>query len=109
MLELVCLTPAEYGEPDSAIIHQAISKQIQMQELLHTNGPIFLLTPRAIPIAIQNNLISEEDQQAATAQHFGIPLFTATNPLGLAIDAILGAVTATPLPNYRQQTLFSVL
>ena len=61
------------------------------------------------PIAIQNNWISEEDQQATTVQYFGIPLITATNLISLASSAVLGAVTATPPPDYIQQTLFRVL
>ena len=61
-----------------------------MQEFLHTNGPHVPITPRVTPIAIQNNQISVEDQQAATAQYFGNPLFTATDPLGPAIDVLLG-------------------
>lgn len=98
-----------YEAPDSTIILQAISQRIQMQEFLNTNEPFVHITPRATPIAIQNNQISAEDQQAATAQYFGIPLFTATNSLGPAIGTIPGTVTATPPPNYRQQTLFQVL
>ena len=72
-----------------------------MQEFLHTDEPLVPITPRAAPIAIQNDRISVEDQQATTAQYFGIPLFTTTNPLCPAIGVILGAVTATPPPNYR--------
>ena len=80
-----------------------------MQEFLHTNGPFVPVPIKATPITIQNNRISKEDQQSATAQYFGIPLITATNVLGPAIGAVLGAVTATPPPNYIQQTLFHVL
>ena len=82
---------------------------LKSKGFLHTNGPLVHITPRATPIAIQNNQISEEDQQTATAQYFSIPLFTAINSLGPAIGAILGAVTATPPPTYKQQTLFQVL
>ena len=106
---MVHLARADYEEPDSAIIHQAISQQTQMQEFLHTDGPLVPVPIRATPIAIQNNQISEEDQQSATAQYFGIPLITATNVLGPAIGAVLGAVTANPPPIYIQQTLFDVL
>ena len=82
-----------------------------MQEFLHIDGPLVPVPIRATPIAIQNNRISEEDQQSTTAQYFGIPLITATNVLGPAIGAVLGTVTASPPPplNYIQQTLFRVL
>ena len=54
-LEMVRLARADYEEPDSAIIRQAISQQTQMQEFLHTNGPLVPVPIRATPIAIQNN------------------------------------------------------
>ena len=79
-----------------------------MQEFLHTNGLLVPVPIKATPIAIQNNRISEEDQQSTTAQYFDIPLITATNVFGPVIGAVLGAVTANPLPIYKQ-TLFSVL
>ena len=68
---MVHLAQADFEESNSTIIRQATSQRIQMQEFLHTNGPIVPITPKATPIAIQYNRISEEDQQAATAQHFG--------------------------------------
>ena len=105
MIHLACV---EYEVPDSAIIHQAISQRTQMQEFLHTNGPLVHAPPQVNPIATHYNCISKEDQQAATAQYFGIPLFTATNSLDPGIGAILGAVTATLPPTYRQHTLFQV-
>ena len=103
------LARANYEGPNLAIIRQAISQQTKMPEFLNTNGPLVPVPIRATPIAIQNNQISEEDQQSATEQKFGIQLITATNVLGLAIGAILGAVIATSPPNYIQQTLFHVL
>ena len=104
---MVCLARAEYEELDTAIIHQSISQQTQMQEFLDTNGPLIPVLPWITPIAIQNNQISEEDQQATTAHYFGIPLITVTNTLGPALGAILSAGTARPPPPiYRQQTLF---
>ena len=103
---MVCLARVEYEKPDSAITRRANSQQTQMKEFSHNNGPLVPVPPLVTPIAIQNNQISKEDHQAATAQYFGIPLFTATNFLGPAISAILGAVTATPSPTYRQQALF---
>ena len=102
---MVRLAQAEYEEPDTAIIHQSISQRTQMQEFLHTNGPLTPIPHLVTPIAIQNNQIFEEDQQASTTYYVGIPLITATNVLGPALGTILGAVTAPPLPNYRQQTL----
>ena len=69
---------ANYEEPDSTNICQAISQPTQMQEFLHTDGPLVPVPIRATPIAIQNNRISEEDQQSTTAQYFGIPLITVT-------------------------------
>ena len=56
-LEMVRLARARYEEPDSAIIYQAISQQTQMQEFLHTNGPLVPVSIRPTPIAIQNNQI----------------------------------------------------
>ena len=80
-----------------------------MQEFLHADGVLVPVPIRATPIAIQNHRISKEDQQSATVQYFGIPLITATNVLGPAIGCVLGVVTATPPPNYIQQTLFHIL
>ena len=76
-----------------------------MQEFLHTHVPLIPVPPWVTPIVIQNNRISEEDQQATTAQYFCISLITVTNLLGPALGVILGAVTASPPPIYRQQTL----
>ena len=75
---------------------------------LDTNWPLIPILPQITPIAIQNNQISKEDQQAATAHYFGIPLITANNLLGPALGAVLSAVVAPPPPPpiYRQQTLF---
>ena len=103
------LARVDCEEPDSTIIHQAISQQTQMQEFLHTNGPLFPVPIRATLIAIQNNWMFEEDHQSTTAHYFGIPLITATNVLGLEIGAVLGAVTVNPPLNHIQQTLFCVL
>ena len=51
-LEMVRSAQAEYEEPDSAIIRQAISQRTQMQEFFHTNSPLVSIPIRAIPIAI---------------------------------------------------------
>ena len=80
-----------------------------MQEFLLTNGPLVPVPVRTRPIAVQDNRISEKDQQAATAHFFGTPLITATNILGPAIGAVLGAVTAVSPRNYIQQTLLYTL
>ena len=40
-LEMVRLAQADYEEAYSAVIRQAISQQTQMQEFLHTDGPLF--------------------------------------------------------------------
>ena len=106
---MVRLAWAEYEEPDSTIIRQALSQQIQMQEFLLTSGPFVPAPTRTRPIAVQDNQITEQDQQAATAHFFGTPFITGTNILGPAIGAILGAVTANTPPTYIQQTLFDVL
>ena len=106
---MVRLARAEYEEPDSAIIRQVLSQRHQMQEFLLTNGPFVPTITRARPIAVQDNWITEQDQQAATAHLFGTPLITGTNILGPAIDAVLGAVTANTPPTYIQQTLFDIL
>ena len=103
---MVRLVRSDYEEPDSAIIHQAISQRTQMQEFLHNDGPLVPVPIRATPITIQNNQISEEDQQSATAQYFGIPLITATNVLGPAIGVVLGAVTANTLPSTYKKLYF---
>ena len=105
---MVCLARAEYKEPDSAIIRQALSQQTQMQEFLLTNRPFVPAPARARPVAVQDNRITEQDQQAATVHFFGTPLITATDILGPEIGAVLGAVTANPSPIYIQQTLFGV-
>ena len=80
-----------------------------MLEFLNTNGPLIPVPPWVTPIATQNNRITNKDQQATTALYFGTPLTTATNVLGSVLCTILGAITAPPPPNYRQQTLFRVL
>ena len=108
-LEMVRLARADYEEPDSAIICQAISQRNQMQEFLLTNGPLVPVPVRARLIAVQDNQISEEDQQAPIAHYFGTPLITAINILGPAISAVLVAVTAVPPLNYIQQTLLYTL
>ena len=63
---------------------------------------------RARSIAVQDNRITERDQQAVTAHFFGTPLISAPNILSPAIGVVLGAVTANPSPIYIQQTLFGV-
>ena len=79
-----------------------------MQEFLLTNRPFVPAPARARPVAVQDNQITEQDQQATTVHFFGTPLITAINILGPAIGAVLGAVTANTTPIYIQQTLFSV-
>ena len=106
---MVRLARADYKEPYSAIIRQAISQRTQMQKFINTDGPLVPVSISATPIDTQNNRISEEDQQSTTAQYFGIPLITATNVLGPAICAVLGTFTANPPPIYIQQTLFGAL
>ena len=108
-LEMVRLTRAEYKEPDSAIIRQALSQRTQMQDFLLTNGPFVPTPSRKRPIAVQDNPITEQDQQAATAQFFGTSLIPEPNILGPAIGAVLGAVTANVPPINIQQTLFDVV
>ena len=105
---MVRLTRAGYEEPDSASIRQALSQRHQMQAFLLTNGPLVPVPVRARPIAVQDNQITEQDQQAATAHFFGTPLISVTNIFGPLIGAVLGAVTANPSPIYIQQTLFGV-
>ena len=100
---------ADYEEPDSAIIRQAHSQRTQIQDFLLTNSPFVPTTSRKRPIAVQDNLITEQDQQAATALFFGTSLITEPNILGPAIGAVLGAVTANIPPIYIQQTLFDVV
>ena len=97
---MVCLARAYYNEPDYAIICQSIAQHNQMQEFLLKNGPFLPVPPHQTIIATQDNQITDEDQQAATARCFGTLLITAT--------AILGVVTAPLSHNYRQQTLFTV-
>ena len=106
---MVRLAQADYEEPDSTIIRQAFSERNQIQEFLLINGPLVPVPVRGQPIAIQNNRISEEDQQAATAYLFGTPHIPATNILGPVIGAVLGAVTVVPPRNYIQQTLLYTL
>ena len=89
-LEIVCLARADYEEPDSAIICQAIFQRNQIQEYLLTNGPLVSVPARRRPIAIQDNRISEEAQQAATAKFFGTTLIPAPNLPGSEIGAVLG-------------------
>lgn len=108
-LEMVRLALAEHEEPDSAIICQALSQRTQMQEFLLTNGPYVPAPSRKRPIAVQDNPITEQDQQASTAHFFCTPLITGPNILGTAIGAVLGAVTANIPPIYIQQTLFVVV
>ena len=103
------LALAEYKEPDSTIIHLALSQRTQIQEFLLTTGPFVPAPSRKRPIAVQDNPITEQDQQAATAYFFGTPLITGPNILGPAIGAVLGAVTANIPPIYIQQTLFDVV
>ena len=107
-LEMVGLAQAEYEEPDSATICQALSQRTQMQEFLLTNGPFVPAPTRTRPIAVQDNQITEQDQQVATAHFFSIPLITSTNILGPPIRAVLGAVPANTPSIYIQQTLFDV-
>ena len=106
---MVCLARAEYEEPNTDIIGQSISQRTQIQEFVDTNRLLIPTLSWVTPIAIQNNQISEEDQQAATAHYFGILLVTANNLLGPALGTILGAVTAPPPPIYRQQTCLNIL
>ena len=80
-----------------------------MQEFLLTNGPFVPAPARARPIAVQDNQITEQDQQAATTHFFGTPLITGPNILGPAIGAVIGVVTANIPPIYIQQTLFDVV
>ena len=54
-LEMVRLARAEYEEPDSAIIRQALSQRTQMQDFLLTNGPFVPAPSRKRPIAVQDN------------------------------------------------------
>ena len=54
-LEMVRLARAEYEEPDSAIIRQALSQQTQMQEFLLTNGTFVPAPTKKRPIAVQDN------------------------------------------------------
>ena len=108
-LEMVRLAQAEYEEPDFAIIRQALSQRTQMQDFLLTNGPFVPTTSRKRPIGVQDNPITEQDQQAATAHFFGTPLIPRPNILGPAIGAVLSAVTANIPPIYIQQTLFDVV
>ena len=61
-LEMVRLARADYDEPDSAIIRQALSQRTQMHEFLFTNGPLVPVSVRARPVAVQNNQITEQDQ-----------------------------------------------
>ena len=103
---MVCLARADYEEPDSVIIRQAISQRNQIQEYLPTNGPLVSISARRRPIAIQDNRISEEAQQATTAKFFGTTLVSAPNLPGPAIGAVLGLVAVVPPPTYIQQTLF---
>ena len=106
---MVRLARAEYEEPDSAIISQALSQQTQMQEFMLINEPFVPAPSRKSPIAVQDNPITELDQQAATAHFFDTPLITGPNILGLEIGAVLGAVIANIPPTYIQQTLFHVV
>ena len=103
---MVRLARAKYKEPDSAIIRQALSQRTQMQDFLLTNGPFVPAPSRKRPIAVQDNPITEQDQQAATAHFFVTPLIPGPNILGPAIGVVLGAVTAITPPIYIQQTLF---
>ena len=57
-LEMVRLAWAEYKEPDSAIIRQALSQRTQMQEFLLTTRPFVPTSSRKKPIAVQDNTIS---------------------------------------------------
>ena len=106
---MVRLARAEYKEPDSAIICQTLSQRTQIQDFLLTNGPFVPAPSRKQLIAVQNNPMTEQDQQAATAQFFGTLLITGSNILGPAIGAVLGAVTVNIPPIYIQQTLFDVV
>ena len=60
-LEMVCLARAEYEEPDSAIIRQALSLRTQMQDFLLTTAPFVPDPSRKRPIAVQDNPITEQD------------------------------------------------
>ena len=106
---MVKLARADYEEPDSAIIRQALSQRTQMQDFLLTNGPFVPTPSRKRPIAVQDNPITEQDQQATTAHFFGTSLIPGPNILGPVIGAVLGAVTANTPTNYIQQTLFDVV
>ena len=61
-LEMVHLAWAEYEEPDSTIIRQALSQRTQMQEFLLITGPFVPAPSRKRPIAVQDNPITEQDQ-----------------------------------------------
>ena len=80
-----------------------------MQDFVLTNGNFVPAPSRKSPIAVQDNPITEQDQQAATAHFFGTPLITGTNILGPAIGAVLGAVIENTPPTYIQQPLFDIL
>ena len=79
-----------------------------MHDFLLTNGPFVPTPSRKRSIAVQDNPITEQDQQATTAHFFGTPLIPGPNIFGPAIGAVLGAVTAKISPIYIQQTLFDV-
>ena len=80
-----------------------------MQDFLLTNGPFVPTPSRKRPIAVQDNPITEQDQQATSAHFFGTSLIPGPNLLGPAIGAVLGAFTANIPPIYRQQTLFDAV
>ena len=69
----LALTRKEYVELDDAIRRQVISMRNQMQSFLITNGPLLPIIPRKRPVGIQNNCISDEEQQAAVVWFFGPP------------------------------------
>ena len=96
MVRLVC---AEYEEPDSNIIRQAISQRKQIQDCLLTNGPLLSVPAHKNLIATQDNPITKEDQQIAAAYYFVIQLTAAA--------ATRVIVTVTKAINYHQPNLFT--
>ena len=100
-LEIVCLDCAEYEEPSSSIIHQAVSMRNQMQAFLITYGPLLPVPSCKRPIATQDNCISEEEEQAAITQ-FLEPNYLQQSVLG----PLLLWLVLISTDNLQQQTLF---
>lgn len=101
-LEMVYLAQADYKEPDSDIICQAISWRNQIHIYLLTTGPLLLVPAHEDQIATQDNPITEEDHQTiqtATPHFFGIPLISAAATRVTTID--------TQAVNYCQPNLLA--